>query len=198
MPKISRRDALKTLGATALAATGATLLGRRAAAAYEPRYPIESGAELRVLRWKRFVQGDEDLWLANTHKFTQLTGIPVRVDSENFEDIRPKAAVAANVGSGPDIVYGWFDDPHLYVDKLLDLTELAGYLGGKYGGWYDVVKRYCTHDGVWIAIAMGIIGGCVTYRRSMIEAAGFQEIPTDLPNFLRLLEALKAKSKPCG
>ncbi|MGH6631360.1 MAG: extracellular solute-binding protein, partial [Burkholderiales bacterium] len=196
MPKISRRDALKTLGATALAATGATLLGRRAAAAYEPRYPIESGAELRVLRWKRFVQGDEDLWLANTHKFTQLTGIPVRVDSENFEDIRPKAAVAANVGSGPDIVYGWFDDPHLYVDKLLDLTELADYLGGKYGGWYDVVKRYCTHDGAWIAIAMGFLGGCVTYRRSMIEAAGFREIPTDLPNFLKLLEALKAKSKP--
>ena len=103
MSKISRRDALKTLGATALATAGSALLERQAAAAYQARYPIESGAQLRVLRWKRFVQGDEDLWMANTKKFTQLTGVPVRVDSENFEDIRPKAAVAANVGSGPDI-----------------------------------------------------------------------------------------------
>jgi len=198
MPKYSRRDALRTLGASALAATSATLLGRPASAAYEARYPIESGAELRVLRWKRFVQGDEDLWMANTHKFTQLSGVPVRVDSENFEDIRPKAAVAANVGSGPDIVYGWFDDPHLYADKVVDLTDLADYLGNKYGGWYDLVRRYSTRDGRWIAIAMGILGGCITYRRSMIEAAGFDRIPTDLPNYLKLLQALKSKGTPCG
>jgi multiple sugar transport system substrate-binding protein len=70
MPRYSRRHALKALGATALAATGATLLGRPADAAYESRYPIERGAELRVLRWKRFVQGDEDQWMANTRKFT--------------------------------------------------------------------------------------------------------------------------------
>ena len=83
------------------------------------------------MRWKRFVQGDEELWLANTKRFTEQTGIEVRVESENFEDIRPKAAVAANVGSGPDIVIGWYDDPHLYPDKLVDLTELANYLGEK-------------------------------------------------------------------
>ena len=192
-----RRAALKALSAAALAAGAGPLLPP-AAAAYESRYPIEKGAQLRVLRWKRFVQGDEDLWLANTRKFTQVSGVPVRVDSENFEDIRPKAAVAANVGSGPDIVYGWFDDPHLYSDKVLDVTELADYLGGKYGGWYDVIKRFCLHDGRWIAIPMGLLGGCIVYRRSMIEAAGFERIPADLANYLKLLQSLKAKSKPCG
>ena len=60
-----RRAALKALSAAALAAGAGPLL-LRTAAAYEPRYPIEKGAQLRVLRWKRFVQGDEDLWLANT------------------------------------------------------------------------------------------------------------------------------------
>ena len=54
-----------------------------------------------MLRWKRFVQGDEDVWAANTKKFTEMTGIEVRVDAEGWEDVRPKAAVAANVGSGP-------------------------------------------------------------------------------------------------
>jgi multiple sugar transport system substrate-binding protein len=198
MPSRTRRNLLKAATTGALAVSSGLRFSAPARAAFEPKYPIEKGASLRVLRWKRFVQGDEDLWMANTRKFSELAGVPVRVDSENFEDIRPKAAVAANVGSGPDIVYGWFDDPHLYADRLVDVTDLADYLGGKYGGWYDVVRRYCVKDGRWIAIAMGILGGCVTYRRSMIQAAGFEAIPKDLPNFLKLLQALKTKSKPCG
>jgi multiple sugar transport system substrate-binding protein len=196
MAEFSRRDALRALGAAGLAASGGTLLTPAHAA--DLKYAAEKGAELRVLRWKRFVQGEEDQWLANTRKFTELTGVRVRVDSENFEDIRPKAAVAANVGSGPDIVLGWYDDPHLYADKVLDLTELADYLGAKYGGWYDIVRRYCVRDGRWIALGLGFLGGCIVYRKSMIEAAGYQHIPNDLPGFLKLLQALKAKGTPCG
>jgi multiple sugar transport system substrate-binding protein len=196
MSEFSRRDVLKALGAAGLAASGGSML--QSAGAADLKYTPEKGAELRVLRWKRFVQGEEDQFMANTRKFTEVTGVNVRVDSENFEDIRPKAAVAANVGSGPDIVLGWYDDPHLYADKVLDLTELADYLGGKYGGWYDIVRRYCVRDGRWIALGLGFLGGCITYRRSMVEAAGFKEIPKDTTNFLKLLQALKAKGTPCG
>ena len=90
-----------------------------------PSFKPEQGATLRVLRWAPFVKGDEDAWLANTKKFTEATGVEVRVDKESWEDIRPKAAVAANVGSGPDIMLVWFDDPFQYPDKLLDVTDLA-------------------------------------------------------------------------
>ncbi len=38
----------------------------------------------------------------------------VRIDKESWEDIRPKAAVAANVGLRPDMVMCWFDDAHQY------------------------------------------------------------------------------------
>jgi multiple sugar transport system substrate-binding protein len=195
MRQLTRRDALKAVGAGLAAASGSLPI---AAAGAELKYKPEKGAELRVLRWKRFVQGEEDQWLANTRKFTQTTGINVRVDSENFEDIRPKAAVAANVGSGPDIVLGWYDDPHLYADKVLDLTELAEYLGKKYGGWYDIVRRYCVRDGRWIALGLGFLGGCIVYRKSMIEAVGYKDVPADFPNFLKLLQALKANNTPCG
>jgi multiple sugar transport system substrate-binding protein len=197
MSQNTRRKVLKAIGATALSAAGGPLLVRPGAAA-DLKYTPETGAELRLLRWKRFVQGDEDQWMANTRKFTEATGVNVRVDSENFEDIRPKAAVAANVGSGPDMVLGWFDDPHQYADKLVDLSELAQYLGAKYGGWYDIVQRYCVRDGRWIAVGLGFLGGCIVYRRSMIEAAGFKEVPGDTQNFLKLLQALKAKNTPCG
>ncbi len=197
MKRLSRREFLMTSAGVAAAST----LGHpvQAATPGTPlRYPPETGAKLRVLRWKRFVQGDEDLWLANTRKFTDQTGIEVRTDNEGWEDVRPKAAVAANVGSGPDIILGWFDDPHQYPDKLVDLTDLADYLGGKYGGWYDVCRNYGTRQGRWIALPLGIIGNALVYRDSHLKAAGFETMPRDTGGFLKLCQALQAKGTPAG
>ena len=37
--------------------------------------------------------------------------------------------MAANTGAGPDIVIGWAEDPHIYADKLVELSDVAEYLG---------------------------------------------------------------------
>ena len=198
MRSVTRRDALKALGAATLSAGSGMTLEPKTSAAAELRYPPEKGAQLRVLRWKRFVQGDEDVWLSNSRKFTEQTGVPVQVESVNVEDLRPKGAMAASVGAGPDIIVGATDMPQLYPDKCVDLTDLASYLGQKYGGWYDVCQRYCTLDGRWIALAIAVIPFCVVYRQSMINAAGFKDIPRDLPGFLSLCQALKARGTPAG
>ena len=197
MPKITRREFVKTTTVAAAGVAVASAFPRRADAA-DLSYKPEKGAKLRLLRWKRFVAGDEEQWMANTQKFTEKTGIEVRVDNEGWEDVRPKAAVAANVGSGPDIILGWFDDPHQYPDKLVDVSELAGYIGKKYGGWYDVCQRYGTRDGKWIALPLGVIGNLMVHRISHVKAAGFDGIPKDLPGFLKLCQALKAKGTPAG
>src|SRR3546814_10157775 len=101
----------------------------------DTRFPYTTlfRSSLRVLRPSKFVQGYETLFNENTKKYTEMTGIDVRVDNESWEDLRPKTAVAANIGSGPDIILGWNDDPHQYPDKLLDVTDIAEYLGKKYG-----------------------------------------------------------------
>ena len=151
-----------------------------------------------MLRWKRFVQGDEDVWAANTKKFTEMTGIEVRVDAEGWEDVRPKAAVAANVGSGPDIIISTMEDAHQYPEKLVDVTDLANYLGNKYGGWYDLAKVYGMHDKKWVAIMMGAAGNAIVYRESHVKAAGFDTVPRDMAGFLKLCQALKAKGTPSG
>ena len=196
MTKLTRRDFLvSTAGIAAASAVGGNAF---AATGNQLVYKPEDGAKLRVLRWKRFVQGDEDLWNANTKKFTEKTGVEVRVDSEGWEDVRPKAAVAANIGSGPDIVIGWFDDPHQYPDKLIDLSELANYLDKKYGGWYDVCKKYGMRGDKWIALPLGVVGNAIVYRESQVKAAGFDGIPKDTAGFLKLCQALKAKDTPVG
>jgi multiple sugar transport system substrate-binding protein len=158
----------------------------------------EKGAKLRLMRWKRFVAGDEELWMQNTKRFTEQFGIEVRVDSESFEDIRPKAAVSANVGAGPDIILGWYDDAHLYPDKLVPLTDVAEYLGRKYGGWYDVCREYGMRGKEWVALPIGANGGAMVYRKSHMQAAGFDSFPTTTDQYLKFAQAMHAKGTPVG
>ena len=198
MKDVSRREFIGTgaavAGAGALGSFSPLTLAQTPTLSYKP----EAGAKLRLLRWKRFVQGDEDQFMINIANFTKATGVEVRVDNEGFEDIRPKAAVTANVGSGPDIITGWFDDPFQYPNKLLDVTELCTYLGNKYGGWYDVAKEYGTLDKKWIAVPWAVIGNALVYRQSHIQAAGFETVPKDTAGFLKLCQGLKAKGTPAG
>jgi len=193
MPHFNRRKFLQSTSAAA-----GPMIWTKDAQAQWSNTP-EKGAQLRVLRWKRFVQGDEDVYMANVKKFEEKTGIKVRVDHEGWEDVRPKAAVAANVGSGPDIILGTNDDANLYPEKLVDCTDVATYLGKKYGGWYPVCEQYLKPDGnKWIGVPFGAAGNALVYRESQVKAAGFSSFPKDTAGFLQLMKALKEKGTPGG
>ena len=204
MTEFNRRKFLESSAGVAASATLATL--GATATVWAPAVHAQSlvlkpekGAKLRVLRWSRFVQGDIDAYMVNVKKFTEKTGIEVRVDNEGWEDVRPKAAVAANTGAGPDIILATNDDANLYPDKLLDVTDLCEYLGKKYGGWYPACQTYLKPDGKkWIGVPLGSAGGMMVYRQSHVKAAGFDAFPKDTDNFLKLLRALKEKGTPGG
>jgi multiple sugar transport system substrate-binding protein len=201
MSDFNRRDALK-IGASAVAGVavvaGAGEAQAQAQGAAELKLTPEKGAKLRVLRPSKFVQGDETVWLENTKKYQQMTGVEVRVDSESWEDLRPKAAVAANVGRGPDIVYAWYDDAHQYPDKLVNLSDVYNYLGKKYDGWYDVARKFSTRGRNQISVVLGSPGSKMVYRRSHLAAAGFSSFPNSFPGLLECCKALKAKGTPAG
>lgn len=198
MSDFNRRKFLEnSAGMAALAGAGSML--SLPAYAQSLSFKPEKDAKLRVLRWSRFVQGDIDAYMANVKKFTEKTGIPVRVDNEGWEDVRPKAAVAANTGAGPDIILSTNDDANLYPEKLLDVTDLAEYLGKKYGGWYPACEAYLRPDGKkWIGIALGASGSYMVYRTSHLKAAGFDSFPKDTAGFLAMCKALQAKGTPAG
>jgi multiple sugar transport system substrate-binding protein len=205
MFRLNRRRTLQGLGA---ALAGTTMLGRWRPAEAKlavanptpPDYPIEQGAKLRVLRPSKFVQGDEDLFNANTKKFTDKTGVEVKVDNQSWEDLRPLTSVSANVGSGPDVVLAWQEDPQLFADKLLVMNDLAGYLGEKYGGWFPVAETYgkSAKTGDWIALPFGGSGATMVYRGSWVKEAGFDGVPGDFPGFLELCKALQKSGHPAG
>lgn len=201
MNQFNRRKFLEGSAGIAAAATlgAGSAVWAPAVHAQTLAFKPEKGAKLRVLRWSRFVQGDIDAYMANVKKFTEKTGVEVRVDNEGWEDVRPKAAVAANTGAGPDIILSTNDDANLYPEKLLDVTDLAEYLGKKYGGWYPAVEAYLKPDGKkWIGLGLGAAGSYMVYRQSQVKAAGFDSFPKDTAGFLAMFKALHAKGTPGG
>ncbi len=202
MQDITRRSL--GLGAGALATAG--LLGRDARATIPVadipplNLPIEKGASLRVLRPAKFVEPDEVLFRENTKRFADAMGVQVRVDFSGWEDLRPQTAVTANTGAGPDVVVGWTDDPHLYAEKLIDLSDVAEYLGTKYGGWYPLAEKYGKKAGTnqWLAIPMGASAGLVVYRQSWLREVGFDAFPTTMDGFLDLCRKLQKSGHPAG
>lgn len=198
--KISRRSVLQ--GGAALAGLAALETSRLTAFAtawaQSSAWKPEKGAKLQLLRWKRFVQSEEDGFVALVAAFTKATGVPVTVLNESLDDVQPKASVAANTGQGPDLFWGLYSLPHLFPAKCLEVTDVANYLGKKYGGWVASAQTYGKSGAKWIAIPMGYNGNVINYRQSMIEKAGFKEIPGDTKGFMELMKALKGKSVPGG
>ena len=122
--KDTRRQVLRSgAGIATAAAVGVPFLGTRSA--YAAMYKPEKGAQLTLLRWKRFVQAEEDAFMKLVADFTAKTGVKVSVQNESLDDVQPKASVAANVGKGPDLVWGLYSLPHLFPAKCLDVTDLA-------------------------------------------------------------------------
>src|ERR1044071_9029505 len=98
MHDFARRSLLQ--GGTALAAAGAltgpALLDFAKAWAQTSQWKPEAGAKLTVMRWKRFVEDEDKAFNAMVAAFKAANNVEMEVFSESFEDIQPKASVAAN------------------------------------------------------------------------------------------------------
>ncbi|MDH8340834.1 hypothetical protein QIH02_27720, partial [Klebsiella pneumoniae] len=70
--------------------------------------------------------------------------------------------------------------PHLLPTKCVDVSDVADYLGKKYGGWADSANAYGKDkNGKWIGIPVACTGALMNYRISSMEKAGFKEFPKD-------------------
>jgi multiple sugar transport system substrate-binding protein len=201
MTTLTRRALVN--GGTALATTGAltgpALLEWAKAWAQNAPWKPEPGAQLSMLRWKYFVQSEDDEFVKLMDAFAKATGVKVTISRESYEDVQPKASVAANTGAGPDIFWGLYSLPHLFPQKCLDVTDVADYLGNKYGGWAQSSIAYGKGTGTkWIDIPICFAGGLWNYRISSLKKAGFSKFPTTTDEFLECAKATKANNTPGG
>jgi multiple sugar transport system substrate-binding protein len=201
MTKITRR-ALVGSG-TALAAAGAltgpAFLDWAKAWAQTAPWKPEKGAQLSMLRWKYFVQAEDDQFVKLIDAYTQATGVKVTISRESYEDVQPKASVAANTGAGPDLFWGLYSLPHLFPQKCVDVTDVADYLGKKYGGWVPSAQIYGKGAGTkWIDIPICYTGSLMNYRITAMQKAGFKEFPKTTDEFMEYAKATKANGTPGG
>lgn len=200
MTNLTRRTLLG--GATAIGAAGAlsgsALLEWAKAWAQTSQWKPEQGAKLSMLRWKYFVQSEDDAFVKLIEAFSKATGVPVEISRESYEDVQPKASVAANTGTGPDLFWGLYSLPHLFPQKCIDMTDVADYLGKKYGGWVDSAVKYGKEGNKWIAIPICYSGALLNYRIEASKKAGFPQFPDKTDAFLEYAKAMKAQGTPGG
>ena len=200
MTTFTRRTLVK--GGTALAAasalTGPALLDWAKAWAQSATWKAEKDAQLSMLRWKYFVQSEDDAFVKLIDAFTKATGVKVAIARESYEDVQPKASVAANTGAGPDLFWGLYSLPHLFPQKCLDVTDVADYLGKKYGGWVPSAVTYGRSGNKWIDIPICYTGNLLNYRISTMRKAGFSKFPATTAEFLDYAKATKKNNTPGG
>jgi multiple sugar transport system substrate-binding protein len=120
------------------------------------------------------VPAEDEAFMAAMDAFTKATGVRVTVSRESNDDIQPKASVAANTGAGPDVVWGYYSLAHMFPNECLDVTDVADYLGQKYGGWAPSAVVYGKGSGTrWIDLPICYNGSQINYRISSLKKAGF-------------------------
>ena len=189
---LTRRSALQS------AALGTMLLDWAHAWAAEQPFTPEKGASLRLLRGSTFLPAEGQTTAANIAAFSAATGVGVRIENINQDDLPSKTALAAQVGSGPDIIWTQNTTAHLVADKLVDVTDLAKHLADKHGPWYQVCIDYGTQDGRWICIPIFVVGSLLNYRISWMRQAGFDSFPTTTDALLKLCQGLRRIDHPAG
>jgi multiple sugar transport system substrate-binding protein len=198
---IFTRRALMQGGSAVAAAgtlTGPALLDWAKAWAQTAPWKPERGAQLSLLRWKYFVQSEDEAFVQIMDAFTKTTGVKVTISRESYEDVQPKASVAANTGAGQDMFWGLYSLPHLFPQKCLDVTDVADYLGKKYGGWVPSAQAYGMSGRKWIAIPVCYSGNMLNYRIEASNKAGFSKFPQTTDAFLEYAKAMKRNNTPGG
>ena len=196
-----RRSLLKG-GATLLAAAATMsseeLLGYAKAWAQSSQWKPEAGAKINLLRWKRFVEAEDVAFMKIVDAFQKANNVTINVSNESYDDIQPKASVAANTGQGLDMVWGLYSLPFLFPAKCVDMSDVADHLGKVAGGWFESGEAYGKLDGKWIGIPVAATGGLVNYRISAMEKAGHKEFPNDLASFADLIKGMNKNGTPAG
>ena len=189
MARIARRRVLKLSASGGLAAILAS--GRAPAIAQE--------STVHWLRWADFVPASDVLLKGPiTQECKKATGITLRLETVNANDLQSRITSAIQSGTGADIVMAIGNWPQLYAESLADSSELAEAIGKEQGGYYDVSKLVATVGNKWIGVPWTVGGGLIAYRKSWLEEAGAKGFPDTWDTFRDVGRKLKAKGRPIG
>jgi multiple sugar transport system substrate-binding protein len=189
MARIARRRVLKLSASGGLAAILAS--GRTPAIAQE--------ATVHWLRWADFVPASDVLLKGPiTQECKKATGITLKLETVNANDLQSRITSAIQSGTGADIIMAIGNWPQLYAESLADSSDVAEEIGKAQGGYYDVSRLVATVGNKWIGVPWTVGGGLIAYRKSWLEDVGYTTFPETWDAFRDAGKKLKAKGRPIG
>ena len=195
MARITRRKLLKLSAGAVAAQTGglAAILASGRAPAFA------QGTSLHWLRWADFIPSSDVLLKgAITQECQKATGIALRLETINANDLQARTTSAIQSGTGADIIMGIGARPQLYTKSLADMSDVAEEIGKAQGGYYDIVRRVAEVGGKWIGVPWAIGGTMIAYRKSWFDEVGYPKFPDTWDAFRDAGKKLKAKGRPIG
>ena len=188
MTRIARRKVLSSAGG--LAAILAT--GRAPAIA-------QGAANVHWLRWTDFVPASDQLLKGSfVQECKKATGITLKVETVNANDLQSRITSAIQSGAGADIIMAFSNWPQLYAESVADASDVAEEIGKAQGGYYDVSKNVATVGNKWIGVPWTCGGGLMAYRASWFKEVGYDSFPDTLDKLRDAGKKLKAKGRPIG
>ncbi len=192
MARIARRRVLKLSAARRGTWPRGILASGRAPA-------IAQETTIHWLRWADFVPASDALLKGKiTQDCKKATGITLKLETVNANDLQSRITSAIQSGAGADIIMGFGNWPQLYATSLADAGDVAEEIGKAQGGYYDVSKQVATVGNKWIGVPWTAGGGLIAYRKSWLEEVGRRPSPTTGTATATLGKKLKAKGRPFG
>lgn len=193
---MNRRDFIQSTLATSLP----TALWQSPAVAQTPNpFVPESNAVLEVFRWKRYIEEDEEQYMANVASFTKLTGIQVNVKHINILELAWAIDDVLYGRKQVDVLLGLDGEAYRYKDLWMPVNDLEANLRPFIGTWDPIANAYLQANGKdWMGIPLGMAGNSCYQRMTYMKQAGFSKMPEDAAGFLELCKSLKSIGKPAG
>src|SRR5919204_401937 len=116
---LNRRQFLKATAATAALSTGleGVLAARRAPA-------FAQGTKLHWVRWVDFIPESDVELKRQMPEASKALGAEVTLETINANDLQPRITAAIQSGSGADIFMLQYNQPHLYQNALVDVSDI--------------------------------------------------------------------------
>src|SRR5262245_27258273 len=196
MAHITRRRLLKLSGAGAVTAQ----TGGLAAILASGRAPVlAQETTVHWLRWADFVPASDVLLKGPiTQECKKATGITLKLESINANDLQARITSAIQSGTGPDIIMAIGNWPQLYAENLADASDVAEEIGNAQGGYYEVTRLVATVGNKWIGVPWTVGGGLIAYRKSWFDEVGYQTFPETWDALRDACKKLKARGRPLG
>ena len=151
------------------------------------------------LRWTDFVPASDALLKGQfTQDCKKATGINLKVETVNANDLQSRITSAIQSGSGADIIQALHNWPHLYADSVTDVSDVTEEIAAQQGGFYDIFPVLMKGPNGWLGVPWCALGILLCYRKSWFDEIGFTSFPDTWDKYRAAGKLLKAKGRPIG